>query len=103
MNREQRRAQWRALCRKYREGTETQEEFCRRRGIAMSTLQYWLTKTRDEPSESSGNELVAVGVTERSESGATIRVRVDEWVTIEVDLPVEQAQLTEILRAARAV
>jgi hypothetical protein len=103
MNTEQRRARWQAICREYRESSETQKAFCRNRGIAVSTLQYWLTKSRNEAQGSAGNELVAVGVTERPESTGSIRIRVDEHITIEVDRPVGTERLTDILRAARAL
>jgi hypothetical protein len=45
MNKEERRTRWHAICREYRQGCETQKAFCRSRGIAVSTLQYWLNKT----------------------------------------------------------
>jgi hypothetical protein len=42
-------------------------------------------------------------VTERPESTGSIRIRVDEHITIEVDRPVGTERLTDILRAARAL
>ena len=103
MDKEERRTRWHAICREYREGCETQKAFCRSRGIAVSTLQYWLNKTGDETEKPSGNELVAVGVTKRPESTGSIRIRVDERISIEVELPLEREQLTEILKAAASL
>jgi transposase-like protein len=45
---EERRARWQQICQEYHERGETLKQFCESRGIARSTLGYWLNPAKDK-------------------------------------------------------
>lgn len=42
MTKSERRQRWKAMCEAYLRGSESQREFCRGRGLSVSSVQYWL-------------------------------------------------------------
>ena len=101
MNTDERQAYWRAICAEYRESGLTQKAFSRNRGVALSTLQYWLRRTRSQQdTQASARQLVPVGYAGQAPAQRTVRICTGTKVTLEVDLPVDREELEEILKAA---
>ena len=95
---------WTATCEEFRRSEESQRDFCKERGLALSTLQYWLRKTRPEPEETKPAALVEVATVSGSMSaGKTLRIRGPREVTIELDLPVSHDDLRLVLEAVAAL
>jgi len=108
MDHQQRRKYWDRLCREYRESGLTLQAFCESRGVARSAMKYRLYKSPHRPvSESAatagGQSLVAVGVAEAQRGGGTLRIRIGERLTLELELPVDEQQLSRILKVAAAL
>src|SRR6056297_2890652 len=86
--------QFHPTCEEFLRSEESQRDFCKARGLALSTLQYWLRKTRPEPKETEPAALVEVATVSGSMSaGKTLRIRGPREVTIELDLPVSHDDL----------
>jgi hypothetical protein len=49
---------WRRLVAEYERGSESRREFCERRGLSMSTLDYWRRRIRAD----AGGQLVEVEI-----------------------------------------
>ena len=66
MDQVQREERWREICREFRECGMTGKAFSEKRGIARSTLGYWLKRLPESPTSAQASEFVAMG-TKRSE------------------------------------
>lgn len=90
---------------RYRESGMTRKAFCEANGVALSTLDLWIRRFRNEaPIESdSGSTLVAVGPTIERGNARRLRINVGSGIVAELDLPVSEDDVTTILRAVKAV
>jgi transposase-like protein len=105
---EERRARWQQICQEYHESGETLKQFCESRGIARSTLGYWLNPARGtSPSyqkrkKHSGTNLVPVAtVSIRKQS--VLRLRIGEDLVAELELPSDESVIRSVLRAAQSI
>ena len=103
MNAEERAEQRRATLGDYHESGLTQKEFCRSRGVARSTLGYWLKQERRSSDSQQAFVQVAAPKSTGPANAGGLRVHIRNSVTLEIDLPVDEKQLTEILKAAVAI
>lgn len=104
---EERRARWQEICREFRESGMSRAAFCQTRGIAVSTLRYWLdpargTLGRHQRSKKSRGDLVAVGAVSVGRQ-SVLRVRIGEQLVAELDLPCDEAVIRHVLRAAQSL
>ena len=88
------KAEWERLVVEYRNGDETQACFAGRRGIAMSTLQYWNRRVRRDAAPI---ELLPVRVRPDTVAGA-VEIRVAD-VVIRLPATSEPEQIVAIARA----
>lgn len=105
MDHEQRRMYCDRLCREYRESGLRLQVFCESRGVARSAMKYRLYESLhrplSEPAAAGGAQsLVAVGVADGRRCAGALRIRIGEQLTLELDLPVDEQQLTRFLKAA---
>lgn len=88
--------EWKALVHEYERSDITIKEFCRRREVNYWTFREWRRRLADERS---AMELVEIAPVDRSRGGSgSLRLSVGP-VTIEIDAPVDEANLTAVLRA----
>lgn len=104
---EERRARWEQICLEFWESGMTRAEFCEARGIARSTLGYWLNPARgisssDQTRETCGTDLVPVATVSIG-TGAVLRLRIGDDLVAELDLPSDESVIQQVLRAARSL
>ena len=104
---EERRARWQQICREYRDSGMTRVEFCEARGIARSTLSYWLNPARGTSSsyrnrKERPTDLVPV-TTVAISTRSVLRLRIGDNLVTELDLPSDESVIRRVLRAARSV
>jgi transcriptional regulator with XRE-family HTH domain len=82
----------------YRESGLTQREFCEARGIAKSTLGYWLRKGRKATSAESPT-LVRISAPAIAAGFGKMIIRSGERLSVELERPVGLEELQLILKA----
>lgn len=82
----------------YRKSGLSQREFCEHRGIAKSTLGYWLRKSRKATSAPE-QPLVRVPARALSEGAGKMVIRAGERLSVELERPVSAEELQQILKA----
>lgn len=88
--------EWKALVGEHERSELTIKEFCRRREINYWTFREWRRRLADEQPET---ELVEIAGVDQPRAGSgSLRLIVGP-VTIEIDAPVDEANLTAVLRA----
>jgi len=87
---------WKKIFEEYESEGAKRKEFGAERQIKPSTLDYWRARLRKTGDEETG----VVRVSRVAAPAAAIRVRVNEWVVIELDAGVAEGQLVRVLRAA---
>lgn len=104
MTKSERRRWWTATCEEYRRGSESQRAFCRVRGLSVSSLQYWLRKSRTEATNAASTALVEVGaVPAKAPEAKTLRVRGPREVIVELEWPVAREELALVLEVVAAL
>jgi len=103
MNESERAEYRRAALRDYHQSGLTQKAFCRSRGVALSTLGYWLKQERASSDSEKAFIKVPTPVEASPRDSGSIRVYINGSLTVEIDLPVDENQLREVLKAAAAV
>lgn len=104
---EKRRARWQQICQEYRASGMTLGTFCKQRGIARSTLTYWLSPIADvspEADTDQGNHrgLIEVGSVSVG-TQSVLRLRIGDNLVAELELPSDESVIRSVLRAARSV
>ena len=93
-----RRQKWERIVAEYGRSGVRQGKFCERRGIALSTLQYWLRKLRIER-ETTAVELLPVRVTSGMErTSGVIEARVDR-VALRFEVGTDPKYVAAVLHA----
>ena len=88
--------EWKSLVNEYERSDLTIKEFCRRRQINYWTFREWRRRVADEEPES---ELVEIAAVDQPRAGSgSVRLIVGS-VTIEIGVPVDEANLTAVPRA----
>jgi DNA-binding transcriptional regulator LsrR (DeoR family) len=99
IGREQR---WREICREYHESGMTRKAFSESRGVARSTLGYWLKRLPEPEASTKISELVPLGTMELWRT-TVLRIRLGGDVVAELDLPTDETVLRDVLRAAASL
>lgn len=88
--------EWKALVDEHRRSDLTMKAFCRGREISYWAFRQWRLRLADDQPES---ELVEIGTVDQVHRGGTpVRLTLGP-VTIEIGTPVDEANLTAVLRA----
>ena len=95
----QREDRWREICREFRDSGMTRKAFCKSRGIALSTLGYWLARLSVPASSPKSSAFVPMGTVELSPR-AVLRIRLGGEVIAELDLPADETVIRDVMRAA---
>ncbi len=95
----QRENRWREICREFRDSGMTRKAFCKSRGIALSTLGYWLQRLSVSASSPQPSAFVSMGTVELTPS-AVLRIRLGGEVIAELDLPADETVIRDVMRAA---
>ena len=82
----------------------TRVAFCQVRGIALSSLGYWLNPARgtppgDQKTKKQCTDLVPVATLSIGK-GSVLRLRIGNDLVAELDLPSDEAVIWQVLRAA---
>jgi transposase-like protein len=92
------RQEWERIVAEYGRSGVRQGKFCKRRGVALSTLQYWLRKLRIER-EAGKVELLPVRVTSRAErTSGVMEARVDR-VALRFEVGTDPKYVAAVLHA----
>lgn len=92
------RQKWERIVGEYGRSGIRQGKFCERRGIALSTLQYWLRKLRLER-EAGAVKLLPVRVTNRPErTSGVMEARVDR-VALRFEVGTDPKYVAAVLHA----
>jgi len=102
MDQIERESRWREICREFRDSGQTRRGFCESRRIALSTLGYWLTRLSKRPARKKVPGFVPVGTVELSRK-SMLRIHLGGEVVAELDLPVDETVIRDVLRAARSL
>jgi len=104
---EERRARWDRICLEFRESGMTQVAFCEERGIAPSSLAYWLNPARGisaghQKRKKQCTDLVPVATISMG-TQSVLRLRIGDDLVAELDLPIDEEVIRQVLRAARSL
>ena len=104
---EERRARWEQICREFRESGMTRVAFCEERGIALSSLGYWLNPARGisaghQKRKKQCTDLIPVGTISMG-TQSVLRLRFGDELVAELDLPSDDEVIRQVLRAARSL
>ena len=88
--------EWKALVDEYERSDVTIKEYCRRREVNYWTFREWRRRLADEQPETDLVEITPVDIA--CGGSGSLRLTVGS-VTIEIDAPVDEANLTAVLRA----
>jgi|AVFP01.1.fsa_nt_gi transposase-like protein len=105
MTRIEREAYRRDVVHRFRESGMTRKGFCRENGVALSTLDLWIRRYRDEsidPQEPA-KAFIPIGSTVVAQQRRHLRITNRIGVTIELDLPASEDEIATVLRAFAAV
>ncbi len=91
--------QWKQVLEEYEKEGVKRGAFCSRRGIKVSTFDYWRARVR----KTGGDECGVVKVADMAPVLEAIRIRVDDRITIELDGSTGEGQLVRVLRAVASV
>jgi transposase-like protein len=89
----------------YRESGMTRKAFCEAHDVALSTLDLWIRRYRNE----SANEdtatlpMVSIGTASPRSPERRVRFTAKSGVTVELDLPATEEEIATILRAVATV
>ena len=98
----QRQNRWREICQEFRDSGMTRKAFCESRGVALSTLGYWLNRLSETTSTSRTSGFIALGTMELSKP-TVLRIHLGDEVVAELDLPADETVIRDVLRAAAAL
>ena len=98
----QREKRWSEICREFRDSGMTRRAFCESRGIALSTLGYWLKRLSETTPTRRTSGLISLGTMELSKP-TVLRIRLGGEVVAELDLPADETVIRDVLRAAVAL
>ena len=98
----QREDRWREICREFRDSGMTRKAFCKSRGIALSTLGYWLARLSVPPANPQSSAFVPMGTVELNPR-AVLRIRLGSEVTAELDLPADRTVIRDVMKAAASL
>ena len=93
---------WRKICREFRDSGMTRKAFCESRGIALSTLGYWLARLSVPPASRQSSAFVPMGTVEFSPR-AVLRTRLGGEVVAELDLPADEMVIRDVMKAAASL
>lgn len=84
--------EWRRLVAEYERGSESRREFCERRALSMSTLDYWRRRSRSD----AGGRLVEVEIERGGRlAGGVVAPMVISWPNgVRVELRAEAVSAT---------
>jgi lambda repressor-like predicted transcriptional regulator len=99
MTRDKRTAQRAAILKEFHDSGLTQAAFCKQRGIALSTLRYWLGRERKKSWAQRPMNMVAIGSVPTRNGSGMLRVVASGGITIEIERPVSESELVTILKA----
>ena len=86
----------------FRESGMSQKAFAESYGIARSTLGIWIRRIRNEATDKRASFVPVGSIGERREH-RRIRITTGGGVTVEVDLPATEEEITTVLRAVAAI
>jgi hypothetical protein len=100
MNQTQRESEWREICDEFRDSGMTRKTFSESRGIALSTLGYWLKRlSARKMSSSTTSGFVPLDTMELNRP-TVLRIHLGGEVVAELDLPADETVIRNVLRAA---
>lgn len=102
MDQVDREERWREVCREFRQSGMSRKAFSEKRGIARSTLGYWLKRLPEPAASEEASEFVAMGTMELGRK-TTLRIRLGSEVVAELDLPADETVIRDVLRAVVAL
>jgi len=105
MTKQERDGYRREIVRRYHESGMTRKAFCEANGVALSTLDLWIRRCRNESTDQGRSLLpmVSVGVAEPRISKRRIRFLTGSEVIVELDLPATEEEIVTVLRAVATV
>jgi hypothetical protein len=91
--------------RRFEQSSMTRKAFSEANGVALSTLDLWIRRRRDESidQESKPLPMVSVGVAEPRSAKRRIRFTGSSKVIVELDLPATEEEIIAVLRAVASV
>ena len=98
----QREDRWRKIREEFRDSGMTRKAFCKSRGIALSTLGYWLKRLSVPASSPQSSAFVPMGTVELNPR-AVLRIRLGSEVTAELDLPADRTVIRDVMKAAASL
>lgn len=95
----------RDIVNRFKESGMTRKRFCNANGVALSTLDLWIRRYRNETNDLSvsSTNFVPIGKTIVTQHHRHLRVSNRLGITIELDLPASEEEITAVLRAIAAV
>lgn len=87
------------VCRQFRSSGLTRKAFCEKNSFGLSTLGFWLQKDRTRTRVSNGPRMISVGSIQGSELHRSLRIRINNDIIIELDLPATELELRTVLQS----
>jgi len=98
----EREERWRRVCREFGDSGMTRKAFCESRGIALSTLRYWLKRLSEATLRDRTPGFIPLGTMELSKP-TVLRIRLGSDVVAELDLPADETVLRDVLKVAASL
>ena len=91
--------------RRFHESGMTRKAFCEAYDVALSTLDLWIRRYRNESiaEDTATMPMVSVGTVPTRDTKRRIRFTTRSEVTVELDLPASEVEIATILRAVSTV
>jgi len=105
MTKAERERHRRDTVRRFEQSGVTRKAFCEANGVALSTLDLWIRRYRDESIDQERKPLpmVSVGVAEPRDAKRRMRFLTGSEVMVELDLPATEEEIVTVLRAVSRV
>ena len=90
---------------RYRQSGMTRKAFCEAHDVALSTLDLWIRRYRNESldEENTTIPMVSIGTALPRSLERRVRFTTKSGVTVELDLPATEEEIATILRAVATV
>ena len=100
MTRNERDAYRRSVVHEYRKSGMTRKAFCEEHGVALSSLDLWKRRYRNETKDVENTEpaVVSLGTVSPTHARRRLRVSSARGVSAELDLPASENEITALVR-----
>lgn len=88
---------WMDLVHEYRSGGYSQKAFCKKHGLKLSTLEYWLYKKKPRPDLAKNQQFLPVIEAENRKSEASLELMIKDELVLKFSSALSPSYVSEII------